>query len=54
VDSIVYKTYPNEYGDVDKYEFKRCNECAELIIIFAITWSLGGNLKVKNRELFSQ
>lgn len=54
IESMIYKTLPNEYEDVDKFELKRCTECMELIFIFSITWALGGNLNEKGRVVFNQ
>jgi len=51
--SLVRKVIPNEFGEVDKHEIKRIIECTELIFIFTIVWSFGGNLDEEGRKTFN-
>jgi len=50
---LLIKVRPNDFGEVDLHEVKRLVECTEMIFIFVLVWSLGGNLLQESRGIFS-
>lgn len=53
INSLVSKANPDDYGDVKKEFVDMFTTCVDMIFVYAVTWSIGGNLDSEGRTQFS-
>lgn len=52
VNSLFIKAKPNEFGEVNSLEVTKINQSLELIVIYALVWSIGANTDMNGRLKF--